>query len=155
MTGRGGRDNGLPRGYLRACLLLLVAEEPVHGYELLSHLGELGLCTPDAASVYRMLRSLDEEDLVQSWWSSSSAGPARRLYQATAAGRRCLECLTAGLEQNHCHLAAFLDRQRSLDDAEAQKMPSGRVAPGVAEGSHVGSAHDAREPIAADELPRQ
>lgn len=38
-----GRDSGLPRAYLRACLLLLVAEHPVHGYELLGQLRDFGL----------------------------------------------------------------------------------------------------------------
>lgn len=112
-------DNGLPRCYLRACLLLLVAEAPVHGYEMLGHLRELGLCKPDAGAVYRALRSLDREGLVQSWWSSSVVGPPRRVYQTTVAGRRCLESLTAGLEQSHGHLSAYLGRHRSLAGTRA------------------------------------
>ena len=120
-----GRDNGLPRGYLRACLLLLVAEEPVHGYELLGQLSGLGLPKPDAGAVYRTLRSLDEEGLVDSWWTSSVAGPARRLYRITSAGRRCLECLTAGLEQNHGHLSCFIDRTRSLATPHHHPGPAG------------------------------
>ena len=125
MTEPVSRDNGLPRGYLRACLLLLVAEEPVHGYELLGQLRGLGLPKPDAGAVYRALRVLDEEGLVESWWSSSLAGPARRLYRITPAGRRCLECLTAGLEQNHGHLSSFLDRTRSLTTGHHTSDPAG------------------------------
>lgn len=124
-----GRDSGLPRGYLRACLLLLVAEEPVHGYELLGQLRDFGLAKPDAGAVYRVLRGLDAEGLVCSWWSSSAAGPARRLYQTTAAGRRCLGCLAVALEQNCDHLSSFLDRQRSLQagDEVPAMAPSGRA----------------------------
>jgi len=120
-----GRDNGLSRGYLRACLLLLVAEGPVHGYELLGQLRDLGLPRPDAGAVYRTLRSLDEEGLVRSWWSSSVAGPARRLYRITLAGSGCLECLTSGLEQNHGHLSCFLDRKRSLTRRDHTADPAG------------------------------
>lgn len=127
-----GRDSGLPRGYLRACVLLLVAEEPVHGYELLGQLRKLGLSKPDAGAVYRVLRGLDAEGLVRSWWSSSAAGPARRLYQTTAAGRRCLGCLAAGLEQNHDHLSSFLDRQRSLQKAAPAERSSHGRSRGVA-----------------------
>lgn len=123
------RDNGLPRGYLRACLLLLVAEQPVHGYELLAQLRGLGLPKPDAGAVYRALRRLDDEGLVRSWWSESAAGPARRVYQTTAGGRRCLECLTAGLEQNHGQLSAFLDRHRCLDDPGRRGRRSDRFPP--------------------------
>ncbi len=125
MTEPVRRDNGLPRGYLRACLLLLVAEEPVHGYELLGRLRGLGLPKPDAGAVYRALRILDEEGLVDSWWSSSVAGPARRLYRITSAGRRCLECLTAGLERNHGHLSSFLDRTRLLATPHHSVGPAG------------------------------
>lgn len=114
LTDHVGRDNRLPRGYLRACLLLLVAEEPVHGYELLGRLRGMGLPKLDAGAVYRALRILDEERLVDSWWSSSVTGPARRLYRITSAGSRCLECLTAVLEQNHDHLSSFLGRKHSL-----------------------------------------
>ncbi len=131
-SGHVGRDSALPRCYLRAWLLLLVAEEPVHGYELLGQLRKLGLPKPDAGAVYRILRSLDDEGLVQSWWSSPVAGPARRLYRTTAAGRRCLEYLSAGLEQNHCHLSSFLDRHRSLEAAELPPRTSQRFPPGRA-----------------------
>lgn len=112
-------DNGLPRCYLRACLLLLVAEAPVHGYEMLGCLRELGLCKADAGAIYRALRSLDQEGLVQSWWTPSVTGPPRRLYQTTVAGRQCLESLTAGLEQSHRHLSDYLGRHRSLTDSKA------------------------------------
>lgn len=130
MSEHVGRDNGLPRGYLRACLLLLVAEGPAHGYELLGRLRGLGLPRPDAGAVYRTLRSLDEEGLVRSWWSSSVAGPARRLYETTSAGMRCLEHLSAGLEQDHDHLSTYLRRQRSLAAPGRTPDPAGARPPG-------------------------
>lgn len=110
-----GRDDGLPRGYLRACLLLLVAEGPVHGYELVTKVRDLGVGKPDAASVYRTLRSLETEGLVSSWWASSGAGPARRVYQTTAPGRHCLEYLAGAVENSHLRLSAFLRRLRALE----------------------------------------
>lgn len=128
-VGRDGRDNGLPRRYLRACLLLLVAEGPAHGYELVGRLRGLGLPKPDAGTVYRTLRSLDGDGLVRSWWSSSVAGPARRLYATTPAGMRCLTHLSAGLEQDHEHLSTYLRRQRSL---EAPGRTDGRPLPALA-----------------------
>ncbi|HVM06178.1 MAG TPA: helix-turn-helix transcriptional regulator [Acidimicrobiales bacterium] len=112
-----GRDDGLPRGYLRACLLLLVAEAPVHGYELVAQLGDLGVGRPDAATVYRTLRGLDEEGLVSSWWASPVAGPARRVYRTTVAGRHCLVQLVGAVEDTHLHLSAFLHRHRALGPA--------------------------------------
>lgn len=71
---------GLPRHYLRACLLLLVAESPAHGYELLAHVSDLGMTKVDTSSLYRTLRALEDEGLVESWWAPAGAGPARRMY---------------------------------------------------------------------------
>lgn len=126
-----GRDDGLPRGYLRACLLLLVAEAPVHGYELVAQLKDLGVGRPDAATVYRTLRGLDEEGLVSSWWASPVAGPARRVYRTTVAGRHCLVQLVGAVEDTHLHLSAFLHRHRALgpagDGRATQRLPVAAV----------------------------
>ena len=107
----------MPAGYLRACLLLLVAEAPVHGYELMGRIDQLGLCRPDPGSLYRTLRALEDEGLVRSWWEPAEAGPARRVYRTTDDGRGCLECVTAALARSHRHLSAYLERHRSLSVA--------------------------------------
>ena len=109
-------DTCLPRGYLRACLLLLTAESPSHGYELVVRVGELGLPKPDPGGLYRTLRGLEDEGLVRSWWAPAVAGPARRLYRATKAGRDSLARLTASVADDHQHLAVYLQRHRSLED---------------------------------------
>ncbi len=57
---------GLPRNYLRPCLLLLLAEGTSHGYELLDRATALGLDAVDPGGLYRCLRAMDEEGLVRS-----------------------------------------------------------------------------------------
>ncbi len=81
---------GLPRAYLRPCLLALLAQGPSHGYELLEAVRELGLHAAEAGGLYRSLRSMDEEGVVHSWWEPSESGPARRTYDITPAGRDAL-----------------------------------------------------------------
>jgi PadR family transcriptional regulator PadR len=88
---------GLPRNYLRPCLLLLLAEGTSHGYELLERVAELGLDRLDAGRLYRCLRAMDEEGLVRSAWEPSSTGPARRTYSLTDEGRDWLHALAGGL----------------------------------------------------------
>jgi PadR family transcriptional regulator PadR len=100
----------LPRNYLRPCLLLLLAEGTSHGYELLEQVRALGLVNADAAGVYRCLRAMDEEGLVRSHWEPSTAGPARRTYSLTRAGRNRLRELTAELAETASALGCFLDR---------------------------------------------
>jgi DNA-binding PadR family transcriptional regulator len=57
-----------PRGYLRPCLLLLIAEESAHGYDLLDRLEALGTPAIDAGTLYRALRAMERDRLVESRW---------------------------------------------------------------------------------------
>ena len=79
---------GLLQGMLRPCLLMLIAREGAsHGYELGSGLAQLGLeLGVDSGRIYRILRQLEAEELVESTWSTATAGPARRNYCITDQG---------------------------------------------------------------------
>ncbi len=72
---------------LRARLLEMVGEQPGHGYDFCDRLG----CVASAAStapvtpagtvaVYRALRALERDGLVESRWVDPVSGPARRVY---------------------------------------------------------------------------
>lgn len=78
----------LPRDHFRASLLLVLTEAPAHGYDVPALLAPLGLGAADRGSVYRALRAMDVEGLVSSSWDQSPAGPMRRIYRASPAGRR-------------------------------------------------------------------
>lgn len=74
---------------LRTALLVLLAEGRSHGYDLLSHVADLGIETEPGA-LYRTLRSMDRHQEVRSCWDSSPHGPARRVYTLTPKGDRLL-----------------------------------------------------------------
>ena len=67
--GRGGRHRGRrqSRGDVRSALLVLIAEEPRHGYELMQAIGERsgGAWEPSPGSVYPALQQLQDEGLVR------------------------------------------------------------------------------------------
>ncbi len=90
---------GLPRNYLRPCLLLLLAEGTSHGYELLDQVSALGLDRVDPGGLYRCLRALDEEGLVRSTWAPSMSGPARRTYELTDEGRGWLHVVAGSMAE--------------------------------------------------------
>ena len=55
----------LPRNFLRPCLLLLLREQPAHGYELLERLRTFGFAR-DPGGLYRALRGLEQDGFVRS-----------------------------------------------------------------------------------------
>lgn len=105
---------GLPRHYLRPCLLLLLAEGPSHGYELLEHVRRLGVQGAEPGGLYRYLRGMEREELVRSWWEPSQAGPARRTYLLTAAGETALQSSVESLREVRQLLVDLLDRFDAL-----------------------------------------
>jgi len=72
------------RGRVRAALLALLRERPMHGYEMITELAERtgGVWRPSPGSVYPTLQVLQDEGLVE---GRSAAG--RRLFALTEAGR--------------------------------------------------------------------
>ncbi len=57
-------QGGLPRNYLRACLLLLIGEQPAHGYDLHEQISQVGLANVDPGGLYRALRVMEQDGLV-------------------------------------------------------------------------------------------
>ena len=104
----------LPRAWLRPCLLLLLAEQPSHGYDLLERLAELGLDRLDAAGLYRALRTMEHEQLVQSAWQPSTEGPARRTYALTDEGLEWLHVSAGALHLAEEALARYLARYAAV-----------------------------------------
>jgi PadR family transcriptional regulator PadR len=114
------RDTGtsaLPRHYLRPCLLLLLAEGPSHGYELLEQVRRLGIQGAEPGGLYRYLRAMEKDELVRSWWEPSQAGPARRTYVLTDAGRLALRESVDALRDVRRLLVDLVDRYDTLAPA--------------------------------------
>jgi poly-beta-hydroxybutyrate-responsive repressor len=100
----------LTRNFLRPCLLLLLREQSGYGYDLLERLRPLGHPADDPGRVYRTLRALESEGLVHSGWATSSAGPARRVYEITRAGVETLHDEASALYGTRDVLDRFLSR---------------------------------------------
>jgi poly-beta-hydroxybutyrate-responsive repressor len=104
----------LPKKFVRPALLLLLLEQPAHGYELLERLQPFGFERPDPGGLYRNLRALEDDGLVHSSWQASTAGPDRRMYELTRAGREELHFHAKALAATSHTLAVFLSRYREF-----------------------------------------
>lgn len=111
-------DLGLPRNFLRPCILLLLREEPAHGYDLMERLHSLGFTRDDPGRLYRALRALETEKLVRSAWEPSEAGPDRRIYELTKAGVEELHVASKALAQARETLGFFLSRYEEFVASE-------------------------------------
>lgn len=111
--------------FIEPCLLLLLLEKPAHGYDLMERLREFGFDAEDQdpGMVYRNLRRLEHQGMVESEWDTSGPGPAKRLYQVTAEGRDLLQAWSAIIRRNKATLEEFLERYEAL--AERSDTPSG------------------------------
>lgn len=85
------RNSRLLRGILDACLLALIGQRDRYGYELAAALHEAGLPIVKEGSIYPLLSRLGQRGLVDSYRAAGTAGPPRRYYRLTRAGRDELE----------------------------------------------------------------
>lgn len=87
---RFGGGHRARRGDTRAALLALLAERPMHGYEMIKELDErtAGAWVPSAGSVYPTLQLLEDEGLV-----TGEESEGKRRFSLTDAGRADAEKL--------------------------------------------------------------
>jgi DNA-binding PadR family transcriptional regulator len=82
--GRGRGRGRARRGNVRAAILALLAERPMHGYEMIQELANRtsGMWQPSPGSIYPALQLLEDEGLI-----TSQQTEGKRLFSLTDAGR--------------------------------------------------------------------
>ena len=111
-AGRGRRRQGM--GFLRPALLTLLRRDNDHGYNLLQGLEELGIDTEglDPSVVYRALRDMEEDGLVQSQWGDESLGPRRRVYSLTGEGNDVVAAWKDDLKRTRAEIDSLLSAMK-------------------------------------------
>ncbi len=85
--GPGGRGRKARRGDIRTAALLLLAEEPRNGYQIMQEVEERsgGVWRPSPGSVYPALQQLEDEGLI-----GSQESDGRKVFALTDAGRELI-----------------------------------------------------------------
>jgi DNA-binding PadR family transcriptional regulator len=114
---------------LKPGLLILLAENDSHGYDLLDRLKEMGYdpeCL-EPSMVYRDLRDMEDEGLIRSFWDEEdSKGPRRRVYQLQDAGRERLEDWLNNLNTLSKQIVDLGERYQQIkDNDQSQKSSKG------------------------------
>ncbi len=91
-SGGSGRRGRVPRGDVRLAVLLLLAEEPMHGYQLMQAISDRsgGRWNPSPGAIYPTISQLEDEGLV-----SVTAEAGRKLVALTDAAREAVDAQRA------------------------------------------------------------
>jgi poly-beta-hydroxybutyrate-responsive repressor len=103
-----------PERYIQPSILMALLDGPSYGYQLLQRLPEYGFLREEVppGMIYRHLRQMEEERLVESRWEAEGSGPAKRVYELTAEGGEVLEAWIAHMERKARRLLDFVAAYR-------------------------------------------
>lgn len=105
------RHSPLVVSMLEPALLILLKQQPQHGYNLLSDLEALGMGTLHPSVVYRTLHEMEKlEWIISDWNADQTQGPPRRTYQLTALGEDVLVNWKKELEKNRELIGKLLEK---------------------------------------------
>jgi DNA-binding PadR family transcriptional regulator len=115
---------------LQPAVMMVLAQEPLHGYRLVQRLGELVMFraqSPDPTGVYRLLKAMEEQGYVTSAWELADSGPAKRRFALTRAGRACLTRWTQTLEVYEAAVADLLAASQRRPRAGRRRKRAARA----------------------------
>lgn len=86
-------DTQLKKGVLTLCVLALLNRRDGYAYDIAADLSKaIGM---GEGTIYPLMRRMQTDGLVETYLVESAAGPSRKYYRLTAAGRQALEAQTA------------------------------------------------------------
>jgi len=82
----------LKKGVLTLCVLALLNRQDSYAYEIASTLSDA--IDMGEGTIYPLMRRMQSDEQVETYLVESPAGPSRKYYRLTDAGRRALEAQT-------------------------------------------------------------
>lgn len=84
--GAGLKPTQLLKGVLDGCVLQIISEKEIYGYELVQTLKQAGFTTIVGGTVYPLLQKLEKQELIKGELKPSPDGPDRKYFTITEAG---------------------------------------------------------------------
>jgi PadR family transcriptional regulator PadR len=98
---------------LEHCVLAVLRDEESYGFDIVRALASAGELVTSEGTIYPLLSRLRRDRLVTTTWRESAAGPPRRYYRITDAGRRALDAFVADWARFRDAVDALLGPQAS------------------------------------------
>lgn len=102
----------LLKGILEGCILAIISQETVYGYELAVKLQQQGIEVKEG-SIYPLLLRLQKEKLIHGEMKASGSGPNRKYYTLTPAGEASLEAFRENWKALKQPVDQLLDKEES------------------------------------------
>ena len=96
----------LRKGTLEGCILKIIDREPTYGYAIAVTLRESGFADLTEGTLYPLLHSLEEKELIISYEKDEAAARPRRYYHLARKGR----ALLCEKEEEWTEFTAAVDR---------------------------------------------
>ena len=93
------KDFGTIERFVEPSILLLLSQNPSHGYGLVEDLEKRCGEKVDIGNLYRTLRRMEKNGWVTSDWDTNDAGPDRRTYAVSSEGLHYLKEAVASLNR--------------------------------------------------------
>jgi PadR family transcriptional regulator PadR len=100
------------RGVLPYCVLALLQDQQLYGFELVRTLARIDGMVTSEGTIYPLLARLRQQGLVETSWQESAAGPPRRYYRLTVAGRDAVSEFTGDWARLRDSVDQLLSRDR-------------------------------------------
>jgi DNA-binding PadR family transcriptional regulator len=133
-----GRGQKAARGDVRAAILTLLAETPMHGYQIIGELSERsgGVWSPSPGSIYPTLQLLEEEGLIR-----GAESDGKKVFTLTEAGLATLATRAEGRRAPWDEVGADVDSALvELRDAIGQVAGAARQIARAGTGAQVAQA---------------
>ena len=80
------KQTQLLKGVLEGCVLAIIKEKPIYGYELVQSLRKSGFTDIIGGTVYPLLQKLEKQGVITGEVLPSPDGPDRKYYSLTESG---------------------------------------------------------------------
>ncbi len=124
-TARGGRglsSTQMLKGIIDGCLLAIIKNKEVYGYELAEKLGNYGFDSFSEGTIYPLLMRMQKEGLVTSTLKKSTAGPKRKYYSLTIKGDLELKEFVERWEKLQNNVNRVLDFETEIKSVKGDEI---------------------------------
>ena len=116
----------LKKGVLTLCVLALLERRDSYAYEIASTLSDA--IDMGEGTIYPLMRRMQSDGHVETYLVESSAGPSRKYYRLTDAGRRALQTQTAEWRAFVAAVEGVMNAEAGPDESSAAAKTAERGA---------------------------